>query len=45
MDRIEDSGSSGWGSIPHGSTILQNKNVPTKKSFLVGTFFAVNAPY
>ena len=44
MDRMEDSGSSGWGSIPHGGTILQNKNVPTKNSLLVGAFFAQSVP-
>lgn len=32
MDRISDSGSDGWGSIPHGGT--NNKNAVLAQEFL-----------
>ncbi len=47
MDRIEDSGSSGWGSIPHGGTRKEHAlgvlflfgDREKKKAFLKGKAF------
>jgi len=46
MDRIEDSGSLGWGSIPHGSTQKAARHLETVSHQADTTFCtAVLPPY